>query len=195
MDYDREIKMRHALGVILLLAVSSAQAAVIITATESDGNVIFQTESGGSLNLSGLTQTAGFNSAKAWVNPGAAILSLGPGGLIQYDNYEGVISPGPLGPLGPENYTIGSIGTGDRFGVIAPNSLLVPVGYVSSEPLFATSTYENETLASLGFSQGVYVWSLPNDTITLNVVPIPASVWLFGSALAGLGWMRRKQTA
>ena len=28
-----------------------------------------------------------------------------------------------------------------------------------------------------------------------SVVPIPAAVWLFGSALAGLGWMRRKQTA
>jgi hypothetical protein len=27
-----------------------------------------------------------------------------------------------------------------------------------------------------------------------SVVPIPAAVWLFGSALAGLGWMRRKQT-
>ncbi len=26
-------------------------------------------------------------------------------------------------------------------------------------------------------------------------VPIPAAVWLFGSALAGLGWLRRKQTA
>jgi len=28
-----------------------------------------------------------------------------------------------------------------------------------------------------------------------SVVPIPASVWLFGSALAGLGWLRRKQSA
>jgi hypothetical protein len=27
-----------------------------------------------------------------------------------------------------------------------------------------------------------------------TVVPIPAAVWLFGSALAGLGWLRRKQT-
>ena len=26
-----------------------------------------------------------------------------------------------------------------------------------------------------------------------SVVPIPAAVWLFGSALAGLGWMKRKQ--
>jgi len=31
--------------------------------------------------------------------------------------------------------------------------------------------------------------------VIANVVPIPAAVWLFGSALAGLGWMRRRQTA
>ena len=29
----------------------------------------------------------------------------------------------------------------------------------------------------------------------VSAVPVPAAVWLFGSALAGLGWMRRKQTA
>jgi len=29
---------------------------------------------------------------------------------------------------------------------------------------------------------------------SITAVPIPAAVWLFGSALAGLGWMRRKQT-
>lgn len=31
--------------------------------------------------------------------------------------------------------------------------------------------------------------------VKASVVPIPAAVWLFGSALAGLGWMKRKQTA
>jgi hypothetical protein len=31
--------------------------------------------------------------------------------------------------------------------------------------------------------------------IAYNIVPIPAAVWLFGSALAGLGWIRRRQTA
>jgi hypothetical protein len=30
------------------------------------------------------------------------------------------------------------------------------------------------------------------DNIALTAVPVPAAVWLFGSALAGLGWFRRK---
>ncbi len=30
------------------------------------------------------------------------------------------------------------------------------------------------------------------DNLVLNVVPIPAAVYLFGSALLGLSWMRRK---
>ena len=29
----------------------------------------------------------------------------------------------------------------------------------------------------------------------ITAVPIPAAIWLFGSALAGLGWMRRRKTA
>jgi hypothetical protein len=32
------------------------------------------------------------------------------------------------------------------------------------------------------------------DNIVVSAVPVPAAVWLFGSALAGLGWLRRKQT-
>jgi hypothetical protein len=32
------------------------------------------------------------------------------------------------------------------------------------------------------------------DNLTYSVVPLPQAVWLFGSALAGLGWLRRKQT-
>ncbi len=31
--------------------------------------------------------------------------------------------------------------------------------------------------------------------VTANVIPVPAAFWLFGSALAGLGWLRRKPTA
>jgi len=33
------------------------------------------------------------------------------------------------------------------------------------------------------------------DNVSVQAVPIPAAAWLFGSALAGLGWLRRKQVA
>jgi len=31
------------------------------------------------------------------------------------------------------------------------------------------------------------------DNIVISQVPLPAAVWLFGSALAGLGWIKRNQ--
>jgi len=48
-------------------------------------------------------------------------------------------------------------------------------------------------------SVGIYIssavpQSMVIDNFSATVVPIPAAVWLFGSALAGLGWMRRRQT-
>lgn len=40
-----------------------------------------------------------------------------------------------------------------------------------------------------------YNFDIPiTGSVVANVIPIPAAAWLFGSALAGLGWMRRKQT-
>jgi len=32
------------------------------------------------------------------------------------------------------------------------------------------------------------------DNIVVNAVPVPAAFWLFGSALAGLGWMRKRSS-
>jgi hypothetical protein len=41
-----------------------------------------------------------------------------------------------------------------------------------------------------------YTSALPAiDNITINVVPIPAAVWLFASGLGLLSWFRRRQTA
>lgn len=42
--------------------------------------------------------------------------------------------------------------------------------------------------------EDISVSNIGTYLVRSSVVPIPAAVWLFGSALAGLGWMRRKQT-
>jgi hypothetical protein len=46
------------------------------------------------------------------------------------------------------------------------------------------------------FAEGPYAGGYQIDNIVVGpaAVPIPAAVWLFGSALAGLGWLRRKQS-
>lgn len=52
-------------------------------------------------------------------------------------------------------------------------------------------------LTSVSFTAGAFTgfgFGMGIDDVTASVVPIPAAVWLFGSALAGLGWIRRKQT-
>lgn len=38
-------------------------------------------------------------------------------------------------------------------------------------------------------------WAVMDGDVAASVVPVPAAVWLFGSALAGLGWLRRRQAA
>ena len=42
------------------------------------------------------------------------------------------------------------------------------------------------------YEMGEYAY-LTSGTVTASAVPIPAAVWLFGSTLAGLGWMRRRK--
>ena len=53
---------------------------------------------------------------------------------------------------------------------------------------------ESVTFRAEGNGFGSGFGTVEIDNISVNAVPIPAAVWLFGSALAGLGWMRRKQT-
>lgn len=54
------------------------------------------------------------------------------------------------------------------------------------------SGYDDETALGLQLTENTLQWAAGADN--LSVVPVPAAVWLFGSALAGLGWCRRKQT-
>jgi hypothetical protein len=49
--------------------------------------------------------------------------------------------------------------------------------------------YDDETALATQLTENTLQWAAG-----MTVVPIPAAVWLFGSALAGLGWIRRKQT-
>jgi hypothetical protein len=64
---------------------------------------------------------------------------------------------------------------------------LVDTPYGTTEDICFNDGYGCSTPSS-SFYTGL------DGTGTISAVPIPAAAWLFGSALAGLGWMRRKQT-
>jgi hypothetical protein len=185
----RIIFLRFIGALAALLMTSGAHAAVIVTAVETGGNVVFTTADGASLDLTGLSGGSGGDCSASSVRPLEAVIVMGPGGAC--DAYGGLTAaPSNFGTGGITN---ASFTTGDTIGV-GPLGLGVPVNYVSTAALIAgTSTYPGETFASLGIDPGSYVWSWSGDSITLNVaVPIPATFYLFGSALGLLGWMRRK---
>lgn len=57
-------------------------------------------------------------------------------------------------------------------------------------PLGASATFNETFQPDWVGNRAEYHFQLSNAA----AVPVPAAVWLFGSALAGLGWLRRKQT-
>jgi hypothetical protein len=71
--------------------------------------------------------------------------------------------------------------------VTQDSGTLTPVLF--DENWSALSSVDISFALGSGFEAGVL------DNIAVNTVPIPAAAWLFGSALAGLGWMRRRKAA
>ena len=82
-------------------------------------------------------------------------------------------------------------------GPFQPNAIGVPTGYVSGTPLSSTMTFANQTVAGMGFDQGRYVYTLPNDrlTVDIGVVPEPATwaMMLVGFGAAGAALRRRRR--
>lgn len=88
-------------------------------------------------------------------------------------------------------------GTGDA--VVAVTGNYVAGGEVSMSlmlPASATTNFSFNSdwsgLQSVTFGTASTFSAIAYDNVVLSTVPIPAAAWLFASALAGLGWLRRK---
>ncbi len=62
----------------------------------------------------------------------------------------------------------------------------------ASSSWFAVNPFGTWVVAGLDANGPSSSTNAPFAVFTTSVVPIPAAVWLFGSALLGLGWMRKK---
>jgi hypothetical protein len=135
------------------------------------------------------------------------------GGMSNADVYLGLTSfPSSFGTGGGFTATTGSPNSTaflvrggpcapDNVGCNSEGSIMVPTGYRSGQALLGESFYSGATLASLGLNTGEYVFLWASDKVVVQigepvvpVVPLPAALPLFLSALITLGgvaWLGR----
>jgi len=155
-------KIFLSLAAVGALSAGSAEASVLWTFTETGGDVVGTYS--GSLDITGLAfWSSGFTETS--VNPFvASMLS----GATSTDVYSGLVGPTSFGST---NLKTPGTGSGSAFGIYGSNAglLVLEGGYTSGDAISGTLTFSGATFASLGVDQGTYVYSLPNDTVTLQI--------------------------
>jgi hypothetical protein len=212
--------MRHAIGVILLLVVGSAQAATvhfddfIIDANRTNFN-----------GFEGMAESGNYpGTSQPYTEDGITVQQ--PQGQDDIWNY---CSCGTVDGLrswysngGDYGYTMITRSNGSDFQAIGmdvghgnttwdyyyyelyDDNVLVQSGnyFIEDEFFylgfsgggFDTVLLKNGEYSGQSIGDGSYN-ALAIDNVELSAVPIPAAVWLFGSGLGLLGWFRRRQTA
>jgi len=183
----------------LLLCQGQAKAVLTYNIFESSGDVIIQAT--GNLNL-----PAAIGSDRCYADGGISsantIICTGPDSIL---NIYGITGPtsfdGTAFDGGGTSASLIStyiVGDGDGF---VPDGFGISSGFISGDPIFSSSTFAGQTLASLGFtfSSGLLgSWTLngTGDTIQAFLGPasppsaVPGPLPLLGAG-AAFGWSRR----
>jgi hypothetical protein len=157
----------------------------------------------GSLNASGWNGAAGdYLSFGFTVDPGYAVdlatlfigtrsSSTGPGTLGLYwngDGYTAALYTFMQSPGGNfVNTAVDLTALPDLTGPV--EFRIAQIGSVSANG--STTSTQGTFRVTAYFEDGSFARNLGLDG-SVTVVPVPAAAWLFGSALAGLGWLRRR---
>jgi hypothetical protein len=168
-------------AMLLAMAPAAHAAFILEIAPDASGNV---DETGaGSIDTAGFTQfdQSGSASSVASVNGGNADAIAGP------TTYTGVeLGSGISGPteFGTGSGHAADSGTGGIVGIAgadrdSPIFVVLPVGYISETPLADSAVFDNTTIAGLGLTPGVYVYTfgsgLTADSLTVDIssTPVP----------------------
>jgi hypothetical protein len=212
--------MRKSIGVILLFLVNSAYAVPVNVAFEgvtADNSVVFNavpyTENGMVLSTDIPTQTGIFGKDY----PGGEIQGSGTNGsaIFGWCNGSYLCPPPPtsiilsLETVSGDAFALNSIEAARVFNWTVLDDMEITGNFSGGGTISQTlslsnlwSTYnfdaswaglESVTISGTCADQGDCS-GLGIDNISVNTVPIPAAVWLFGSGLAGLGFLRRKKS-
>lgn len=146
------------------MAAKDVNAAVLFTLTEVGGDVLVS--GSGSYDLTGAT-FGGAALQDGFLNSSNGLAVGGPFQAV--DTYTLTLNPGAFGT---GVFFNGDPDVGDVFGFDSITGFLtVPAGYTSGSPLAGTTTFTGQNFASLGLTPGIFVYGIPNDTLTVEVVP------------------------
>jgi hypothetical protein len=181
----------------VMLAPVAARAGYIAAVIQS-GNDVVATGSG-TINTAGLTfkpSTSGGDHDTGYCVAFGPGLGIGPSDSTSVDKYTGTIA-------GPANFGSGhsffaTSGSGDMVEMAKFAGVMdVPLNYVSGAALSGTSTFANRTLASMGLTEGTYVWTWGSgadaDSYTLNVGAVPEPCSAGAAAVVGIGLLARRR--
>jgi hypothetical protein len=200
--------MRQTLAIFLFLAAGSAQAATVtidfegvvadsdslipVTPYTEDGYKITASDINGIFGKDWIGLNSNGSAVFGWCSNGISCESIESITLVE----SGGINPFDLLSLDSSNLnfefagSLSGIGNYDGGGSISTTLVL-------STNTWNTYSFDSswQGLSSVMIAPVTGNWDPAIDNIVVNTVPIPAAVWLFGSALAGLGWLRRRKTA
>jgi hypothetical protein len=144
---------------------SGASGNFNVTISQVGPDVVW--DGSGSFNLDALTAN-GNPTIGGGYQASQAIWAVGPN--VSVDSYSGTITF-------PTSFGTGSAGvssnTGSTFGILPGGSgrlLYVPLGYTSNTNISGSSTYDNQTIAGMGLTPGVYTWSWGTGGNTSTIV-------------------------
>lgn len=202
---------RHFLlfGIGVVLWPSIAAHSAILLTVKQDGNdvVVLGSGSANTSSLSVDTEELDYTNV-LWDNQIYAGPAAFNGDLPQYNVKRWGDINGPLSfntdPLISTTYP--NSGSGHLFGIYIDNVtnkplLVLPLDYVSGNPLNGTSRFDGSTLFSLGLQPGVFTWKWGMgqnaDSLELRIepVPVPAPLPLAGVPIAWKLAKRMRRTS
>lgn len=148
------------------------------TVTLSATGIIYPASNYGFTIFQGMDTVTDYNHHGQWNNNNNAFAP-------PYSNFNSVIGGALAGtPLNASQIVAASVGAIAAYGNSAQNINTIT---------FNATAGQIYTIAIGGYRNGDMVTTIDGYSLTISQVPIPAAVWLFSSALAGLGLMARRK--
>jgi len=184
--------------VVCLVAAPQARAAYIVTIYQWGANVVL--EGSGAITLDGLTFVGATTSAEGSLWPSYGLFTTGPiqGGVLEMDSY--ITDPSDGKSFGPGASPVYSDSTTftTRFGLYGDIAQLwLPGGFAGGSLPSGSMTWNNQTLAGLGLTEGSYAWTWGSEAddqqFIVNVGNVGSSAIPESSSLAlsgcGMGFL------